>query len=318
MSGGHRFTPAQVAQIAGTVRGTTEVMVKVTGGAKSSRSALAHLDYLSRKGELDIETDTGHRLTRSEHKAFLDTWHLELTAGQYRHTAPGRQPKRKTKLTHNVVLSMPHPTPPEKVLPAARSFAKTNFPQHRYAMVLHTDQKHPHVHLVVKAENELSKRLHIDKAMLQTWREHFAQLMRDQGIAANATRRFLRGQNKRKNTDKMQRALRSGRSRVMVERVKSVIVDLYDGKDMRDPAREKLIQTRKALVGQWMTAADILNKQGETTLAREVRNFASHLPTVLTNREKLTGDYVRHSQRATNKVDVDPNAQLQQRDDLTR
>lgn len=74
--------------------------------------------------------------------------------------------------------------------------------------------------------------------MLQTWREHFAQLMREQGIAANATRRFLRGQNKRRNTDTMLRALGRGRSRVMLERVKSVITDLYDGKDMRDPAHE--------------------------------------------------------------------------------
>jgi type IV secretory pathway VirD2 relaxase len=114
------------------------------------------------------------------------------------------------KLTHNIVLSMPQPTPPDKVLAAARSFAQANFPFHRYAMVLHSDQQHPHVHLVVKAENELSKRLRIDKARLQTWREHFAQLMREQGIAANATRRFLRGQNKRKNTDKMLRALRRG------------------------------------------------------------------------------------------------------------
>jgi hypothetical protein len=163
-------------------------------------------------------------------------------------------------------------------------------------MVLHTDQKHPHVHLVVKAENELTKRLHIGKAMLQTWREHFAQLMRDQGIAANATRRFLRGQNKRKNTDKMQRALRRRPYRVMLERVKSVIVDLYDGKDMRDPAPERLIQTRKALVGQWMTAADLLDKQGEKTLAHEVRNFAGNLPQVLTDRERLAVDYIRHKQ----------------------
>jgi hypothetical protein len=38
-------------------------------------------------------------------------------------------------------------------------------------------------------------------------------------VAANATCRFLRGQNKRKNTDTMQRALRRGRARVMLERV---------------------------------------------------------------------------------------------------
>jgi hypothetical protein len=120
--------------------------------------------------------------------------------------------------------------------------------------------------------------------------------MREQGIAANATRRFLRGQNKRKNTDKMQRALRRGRSRVMFERVKSVVVDLYDGKDMRDPARQKLIQTRKALVGQWMTTADVLDKQSESTLAREVRTFAKRLPQVITDRERLAVDYIRHKQ----------------------
>jgi hypothetical protein len=39
--------------------------------------------------------------------------------------------------------------------------------------------------------------------------------MREQGIAANATRRFLRGQTKRKNTDKVLRALHRGLSRAM-------------------------------------------------------------------------------------------------------
>ncbi|MGO9933142.1 MAG: hypothetical protein ACLPV8_15225 [Steroidobacteraceae bacterium] len=40
---------------------------------------------------------------------------------------------------------MPAPTPPDKVLAAARKFAREKFAQHRYAMVLHIDQKHPHV-----------------------------------------------------------------------------------------------------------------------------------------------------------------------------
>jgi hypothetical protein len=36
---------------------------------------------------------------------------------------------------------MPSPTPPEKVLAAARKFAREKFAlQHRHAMVLHTDQ----------------------------------------------------------------------------------------------------------------------------------------------------------------------------------
>jgi hypothetical protein len=48
---------------------------------------------------------------------------------------------------------MPAGTPPEKLLAAVRKFAQEEFAlQHRYAMVLHTDQKHPHVHVVVKAK----------------------------------------------------------------------------------------------------------------------------------------------------------------------
>jgi hypothetical protein len=80
-------------------------------------------------------------------------------------------------------------------------------------MVLHTDQRHPHVHLVVKAENELGRRLHIDKQLLRDWREDFAQLMREQGIAANATPRAIRGENKKKRWEgifKAHQAWRAG------------------------------------------------------------------------------------------------------------
>lgn len=89
---------------------------------------------------------------------------------------------------------MPAPTPPEKVLAAVRTFAREKFAlQHRYAMVLHTDQAHPHVHMVVKAEGEHGRRLHIDKEMLRQWREDFARMMREQGVAANASPRVARG-----------------------------------------------------------------------------------------------------------------------------
>jgi hypothetical protein len=52
--------------------------------------------------------------------------------------------QRATKLVHNIVFSMPHGTPPQKLLAAARHFAQEKFAlQHRYAMVLHTDHDHP-------------------------------------------------------------------------------------------------------------------------------------------------------------------------------
>jgi hypothetical protein len=94
---------------------------------------------------------------------------------------------------------MPVGTSPQAVLAAAQYFARENFAlSHRYAMVLHdpaTDPKHektqsgknPHVHLVVKAVSETGERLYIRKDTLQTWREQFAQALREQGIEANAT-----------------------------------------------------------------------------------------------------------------------------------
>ncbi len=79
---------------------------------------------------------------------------------------------------HNLVFSMPKGTPPEKLLSATQKFAREKFAlQHRYAMVLHTDQGHPHVHLVVKAVSEQGERLYIRKATLRAWREDFAQLL---------------------------------------------------------------------------------------------------------------------------------------------
>ena len=57
--GSLRFTPAQVEQISRTVRRAPEVMVKVTGGATRLGAVAAHLSYISRKGELEIETDEG-------------------------------------------------------------------------------------------------------------------------------------------------------------------------------------------------------------------------------------------------------------------
>jgi hypothetical protein len=60
-------------------------MVKVTGGGGRVGAVSAHLGYISRQGKLELETDEGERIkSRDEHKTLLKSWHLELSAGQYR------------------------------------------------------------------------------------------------------------------------------------------------------------------------------------------------------------------------------------------
>jgi len=315
---GH-FTPTQIEQIRRTVRRVPEVMLKVTGGGTRVGAVAAHLSYISRKGELAIETDEGTRVaSRDAQKALLNDWHLELSAGQYRAPRDGRSTARRTKLVHNIVLSMPSPTPPEKVLAAARKFAREKFgTEHRYAMVLHVDQRHPHVHMVVKAESERGRRLHIDKEMLRTWREDFARMMREQGVAANATPRVLRGKNKGKTKDAIYRAQLRGASDAVRDRVKNLMRELQSTGTVRDPAKSHLVETRKAVMAAWARTADQLDAQGEAVLAGEVRHFFRHLPPVLTDRERLAADFLKY--RASLNVTSQDRENSPRRDDeLTR
>jgi hypothetical protein len=290
-----RFTPAQIEQIRRTVRRVPEVMVKVTGGGRKVGAVAAHLAYISHHGERELETDDGRRVSKEWQKELLQSWHLELSAGQYREQRRGQAATPGIKLVHNITLSMPAPTPSEKVLAAAKAFASEKFgARHHYAMALHTHQQHPHVHLVVKAEGFDGRRLHIDKAMLREWRQDFARMMREQGIAANATPRAIRGQTKRGARDARYQAKRRGSSHALQQEVGSIAAELARTRAIRDPARPKLLETRKAIITGWNAIATRLEAQGEIELGGDVRYFAAHLPAVLTDRERLAAQFILH------------------------
>lgn len=270
--------------------------MKVTGGGRKVGAVAAHLLYISHGGKLELETDDGQRVPQAGHKELLRDWHLELSAGQYR--PPPRNAKKPfagIKLVHNIVLSMPAPTSPDKVLAAASTFARERFGlKFRYAMALHTHQEHPHVHIVVKAEGLDASRLHIDKAMLREWRQDFARTMRDQGIAANATPRVVRGRSKGAERDGRYQTKRRRSSHALREKVEGVARELARSGTIRDPAHAKLVETRKAVVAGWLGVATLLDRQGEAALAGEVRQFVNNLPPVLTDRERIASELIRH------------------------
>ena len=285
------------------MRRVPEVMVKVTGGGRKVGAVAAHLVYISHDGELSARRrDDGQRVPKAAQKELFRDWHLELSAGQYRPPPRGtKKPFAGIKLAHNIVLSMPAPTPPDKVLAAARTFALERFGlKYRYAMALHTHQEHPHVHLVVKAEGLDASGLHIDKAMLREWRQDFARMMRDQGIAANATPRAVRGRSKGAERDSRYRTKRRRSSHALRQKVEGIARELARSGAIRDPAHAKLAKTRKAVVAGWLGAAALFEKQGEAALAGEVRQFVKNLPPVLTDRERITVALVRRvkTQRA--------------------
>jgi hypothetical protein len=142
--------------------------------------------------------------------------------------------------------------------------------------------------MVVKAGSEDGRRLHIDKEMLRLWREDFARMMREQGIAANATPRAIRGKIHGKTKDAIYRAHRRHASTSIRQRVTDVVNELRSTGTIRYPAKRRLLETRQAVIANWNVTADLLDAQAESTLASEVRHFARHLPNSA-NRQGATG-----------------------------
>src|SRR5579863_727053 len=191
-----QLSPGEIAQVARTVRRTPEVMVKVLSrGGQDLKAVGRHLDYLRLRdeGELGLETDDGQRLTGDNAtQELVESWDLDLEEHRRRSELDARG-GGSPKLVHKLLFSMPAGTPPDKVLAAVKNFAREEFAlKHRYAMVLHTDEPHPHVHMVVKALSERGVRLHIRKATLRDWRRGFAEHLRKLGVEANATERAVR------------------------------------------------------------------------------------------------------------------------------
>lgn len=209
-----RLSPEEVALISRTVRRAPEVMVKVlTKDSNSLRSVARHLNYIGRRGELELETDDGELIQEKDAGSRLvEDWDLDLDHDR-RDNRLSAGTGRAPKLVHKIMLSMPPGTPAKGVLEAARNFAREEFVlKHRYALTLHTDEPHPHVHFVVKAVSEQGERLNIRKATLRWWRQEFARHLRDQGISANATERAVRGESRIPKKDGMYRAAQRGES----------------------------------------------------------------------------------------------------------
>lgn len=296
-----RLSPAKIAQIGRTVRHAPEVMVKVLSrGGQDLKAVGRHFDYLRHRetGELEIDTDDGGHLNGSDAvKGLLDDWDLDLEEHRPRSDLDVRASGSR-KLVHKLMFSMPPGTPPEKVLTAVKNFAREEFAlKHRYAMVLHTDEPHPHVHMVVKAVSDQGIRLHIRKATLREWRRAFAKHLRALGVAANATERAIRGVTEPRKLDGIYRASRDPHrhSTHMSERTRAAAEELARGGISIEPGKSKLVATRKEVERGWQAVSEILVHQGELELAAQVKRYVREMQPPLTEKEQLVGRLLRQA-----------------------
>jgi hypothetical protein len=247
------------------------------------------MKYIGREG-MELETDMGDRVGGVRFaRDLVEDWDLDIEAlkHQSERSIRGRKP---VKLVHNLIFSMPPGTSPEKVLKAVRRLALNEWQlKHRYAMTLHNDTAHPHVHVVLRATSEQGVRLNIRKATLRDWRAQFAANLRELGVAANATERAVRGESRAHRSDGYFRSSERGQSTRMqglLQEIGDGIQGKFSGRPDRD--EEKLRRTRAEVVEGWRTVAAKLQASGDHQLAGRIRVFMSTMRPPQTEKAWLT------------------------------
>lgn len=173
-----------------TARRVPQTVVKITGRIHGAGSVLGAFTYVARLGVADqeplpLETSEGKLLARAdEMQQLAREWQLHEMSDETR---------RKGATALAMVFSMPPGADPAKVGEAVRDFAEQDMANRRWVMVLHTDEAHPHVHLIVANRDQDGRRFNPDREFLAHCRERFAENLRSRGVEADATRRAARG-----------------------------------------------------------------------------------------------------------------------------
>jgi len=289
--------PTAGLKIALTVKKAPEVMVKISGGGKNMRQIKAHMDYISRNGTVELEDENGQTYMGKE-----DVMDVRDAWGKGRIGIPNEGGTRKEAF--NIILSMPAGTDRQAVKDAARAFASQEFEQHQYVFAAHDDEKHPHVHLAVKAVGRDGVRLNPRKADLQHWREVFAQKMRDQGIEANATPRKARGIVQKPEKQAIRQMTRRGAVSTVRAGFQADIENEIAGDFIKlNPAQDKISATRQEVqhaygqIARALAQGDRQDKQ----LALNIVQFVQQMPAPITKHQAMVQAALRDVSRQPHK-----------------
>ena len=273
-------------RLARIVRRTPEVMVKVTGRSRGIAGLKSHLDYITRNGRLEGETNDGTPIQdRVDLRRLHDDWLLANAV-----TARGRSHPLAAQSV-GVILSMPAGTPGDRVHEAARRWAHDTLEtRHEWLLVRHDDKGHPHVHLTIRAVGSDGKRLAPGPADLQRWRERFAQELRRLGVPAEATPRQARGKVQRPDRTAVHRIEQRGLE-PKVRRLQRDDAAREAARPASDPTQwQNGIQARQEAIRRSYLGHAVVLEGGDCEdrrLAADIRRFVADLPVPLTRRQAL-------------------------------
>ena len=195
-------------------RGTPQAVVKITSYGHGRRAAMDSLMYISRKEELEIETDQGLGLEgKGSAERLVDQW------------APTFSRRRDGRDVMNLTLSFPPGADKHAAQGAARECLRECFSEnHHYGFAAHDDTDHFHVHAVIKMRGHDGKQLATAKKDLRRWRSVLAHEARARGIELDDSPRYARGKGRRGTSRAVQQIKARGeRPRVEQELARAAI-----------------------------------------------------------------------------------------------
>lgn len=183
-----RADPARLAAIAAR---TPEVFARFGGRPRTAQALGAHLGYITRGGALDLEDQDGCRLRGlADLKALRDDW---VAAARF-----DSQSRANSPVAHALTLSFVAMPQSERLDRAVRDVLQGELGgRFDYVFVRHDDTALPHAHVSIRSQGLDGARFHPTPQDLSRWREGFAEALRRQGLAAEATPRWVRGAGRR-------------------------------------------------------------------------------------------------------------------------
>lgn len=247
------FTPRKAADMVRIAQKKTQAIYKISSFGKGEQRVRAHLRYITRNGNLELEDEKGNKFS-SNHERYdlVNNWSIDFGNND------------RCRDTMHLVLSTPPGTDRNEAKLAAKEFLDEEYGKsgHEYVFVAHEDTNHPHVHAVIKMTSSYGNKLNPRKAYLRKVREHFAQKCREHGIdveASSRCERGLSGSSKRSEFVQMKRNSRVPyKDKELIEKIKS---ERQNEKAPFHPSDEKMVKRNQIIRKRYAEKAKMLEQK---------------------------------------------------------
>jgi hypothetical protein len=255
-----------------------QAVVKITSFAHGAKKIRELMKYISRDGNLELESEGGETINNLEQQR-------EVVAKWSDHF--DKEPRSRDAV--HIVFSMPRGSDPEALRKSVRKVLKRHFAGHEAVWGIHTDQPHPHAHviLVMRARNK-GKKLELKKQDLYRLREVFAEAAREEGVEMAVSPRAARGVGKKARRGVLLRLKQRGLvPRAEKETAREVLDSVQKG-DLREKPweaamrlrheRERKAYRQEAERLRAAALANIREREALLKAAADLEQFSDSLP----------------------------------------